>query len=308
MKKLGSKKPQKPIPRPTVRLYFAQLVWKDSKCWCEKLTLLFSLSVFFQNAFQGFVFDCVTKQAFDIVIMILICLNMVTMMVETDDQTKEMDKILYWINLVFIVLFTGECTLKMISLRHFYFTVGWNIFDFVVVILSIVGKRIFRFIWYSQTFSFFLNRLDHSDHFSFCRYVFIRSYREVLCIPNVVPSDPTRPDRPHPPPYKRCQGHPDAPLCLDDVTPCLVQHRPSSFLGYVYLCYLRNVQLCICQERVRDWRHVQLWDLREQHDLLVPDHNISWVGRPVGAHPEQKRARLWQQDRAPWELLQRQLW
>ncbi|KAM4537626.1 sodium channel protein type 2 subunit alpha-like isoform 2-T2 [Fundulus diaphanus] len=108
MKKLGSKKPQKPIPRPT-------------------------------NEFQGFVFDCVTKQAFDIVIMILICLNMVTMMVETDDQTKEMDKILYWINLVFIVLFTGECALKMISLRHFYFTLGWNIFDFVVVILSIVG-------------------------------------------------------------------------------------------------------------------------------------------------------------------------
>ncbi|KAJ0062305.1 hypothetical protein NL108_007505, partial [Boleophthalmus pectinirostris] len=107
MKKLGSKKPQKPIPRPT-------------------------------NAFQGCVFDCITKQAFDIVIMILICLNMVTMMVETDDQTREMDNILYWINLVFIVLFTGECVLKMISLRHYYFTIGWNIFDFVVVILSIV--------------------------------------------------------------------------------------------------------------------------------------------------------------------------
>ncbi|XP_065325765.1 sodium channel, voltage-gated, type I like, alpha b isoform X1 [Pelmatolapia mariae] len=108
MKKLGSKKPQKPIPRPT-------------------------------NAFQGCVFDFITKQAFDIVIMILICLNMVTMMVETDDQTKEMDNILSWINLVFIVLFTGECVLKMISLRHYYFTIGWNIFDFVVVILSIVG-------------------------------------------------------------------------------------------------------------------------------------------------------------------------
>uniref|UniRef100_A0A8C6TM65 Sodium channel protein n=1 Tax=Neogobius melanostomus TaxID=47308 RepID=A0A8C6TM65_9GOBI len=108
MKKLGSKKPQKPIPRPT-------------------------------NAFQGFVFDCITKQAFDIVIMILICLNMVTMMVETDDQTEEMGYILYWINLVFIVLFTGECVLKMISLRHYYFTIGWNIFDFIVVILSIVG-------------------------------------------------------------------------------------------------------------------------------------------------------------------------
>lgn len=87
-------------------------------------------------------FDCITKQAFDIVIMILICLNMVTMMVETDDQTEDMDTILYWINLVFIVLFTGECVLKMISLRHYYFTIGWNVFDFVVVILSIVGEDI----------------------------------------------------------------------------------------------------------------------------------------------------------------------
>ncbi|KAM9380290.1 sodium channel protein type 3 subunit alpha isoform 12-T12 [Phaethornis superciliosus] len=108
MKKLGSKKPQKPIPRPV-------------------------------NKFQGMVFDFVTKQVFDISIMILICLNMVTMMVETDDQSKEMETILSRINLVFIILFTGECVLKLISLRHYYFTVGWNIFDFVVVILSIVG-------------------------------------------------------------------------------------------------------------------------------------------------------------------------
>uniref|UniRef100_A0A7M4FP45 Sodium channel protein n=1 Tax=Crocodylus porosus TaxID=8502 RepID=A0A7M4FP45_CROPO len=108
MKKLGSKKPQKPIPRPV-------------------------------NKFQGMVFDFVTKQVFDISIMILICLNMVTMMVETDDQSKDMETILSRINLVFIILFTGECVLKLISLRHYYFTIGWNIFDFVVVILSIVG-------------------------------------------------------------------------------------------------------------------------------------------------------------------------
>uniref|UniRef100_A0A2K5Y8N5 Sodium channel protein n=1 Tax=Mandrillus leucophaeus TaxID=9568 RepID=A0A2K5Y8N5_MANLE len=108
MKKLGSKKPQKPIPRPG-------------------------------NKFQGMVFDFVTRQVFDISIMILICLNMVTMMVETDDQSEYVTTILSRINLVFIVLFTGECVLKLISLRHYYFTIGWNIFDFVVVILSIVG-------------------------------------------------------------------------------------------------------------------------------------------------------------------------
>ncbi|XP_058040067.1 sodium channel protein type 4 subunit alpha isoform X2 [Ahaetulla prasina] len=108
MKKLGSKKPVKPIPRP-------------------------------QNKYQGMIFDFVTQQAFDIVIMILICLNMVTMMVETDDQSQTKINILAQINLVFIIIFTSECFLKMIALRHYFFTNGWNIFDFVVVILSIVG-------------------------------------------------------------------------------------------------------------------------------------------------------------------------
>ncbi|TRZ00041.1 hypothetical protein DNTS_033584 [Danionella cerebrum] len=108
MKKLGSKKPQKPIPRP-------------------------------QNKLQGMIFDFVTQQVFDISIMILICLNMVTMMVETDDQSQETENILYWVNFIFIVAFTSEFVLKLFALRHYYFTNGWNIFDCVVVILSIVG-------------------------------------------------------------------------------------------------------------------------------------------------------------------------
>uniref|UniRef100_A0A3Q1H1B2 Sodium channel protein n=1 Tax=Anabas testudineus TaxID=64144 RepID=A0A3Q1H1B2_ANATE len=108
MKKLGSKKPQKPIPRP-------------------------------QNKIQGMFFDFVTQQVFDISIMMLICLNMVTMMVETDDQSAETENVLYWVNFIFIVIFTGEFLLKLFALRHYYFTNGWNIFDVVVVILSIVG-------------------------------------------------------------------------------------------------------------------------------------------------------------------------
>lgn len=72
--------------------------------------------------------------------MVLICLNMVTMMVETDEQSAEKEMILYWVNLCFIVIFTTECSLKVIALRQHYFAVGWNIFDFVVVILSIVGE------------------------------------------------------------------------------------------------------------------------------------------------------------------------
>ncbi|XP_023587979.1 sodium channel protein type 10 subunit alpha isoform X1 [Trichechus manatus latirostris] len=106
MKKLGSKKPQKPIPRPL-------------------------------NKYQGFVFDIVTRQAFDIVIMVLICLNMITMMVETDEQSEEKTKILNKINQFFVAVFTCECVLKMFALRHYYFTDGWNVFDFIVMVLSI---------------------------------------------------------------------------------------------------------------------------------------------------------------------------
>ncbi|KAM3607372.1 uncharacterized protein V6R79_006523 [Siganus canaliculatus] len=108
MKKLGSKKPQKPIPRPS-------------------------------NKIQGYIFDFTSKQAFDIIIMVLIWFNMVAMMVESADQSDETDKILIKINIVFIVIFSGECLLKMISLRQYYFTNGWNVFDFIVVILSIIG-------------------------------------------------------------------------------------------------------------------------------------------------------------------------
>ncbi|KAL7976447.1 hypothetical protein Chor_008396 [Crotalus horridus] len=113
MKKLGSKKPQKPIPRPLIPA---------------------------SEIFNGFIFDVVLNQAFDVCIMLLICLNMVTMMVETDDQSPEKVNILYRINMVFVAIFTAECIFKMTALRHYYFTNGWNIFDFVVVILSIVGS------------------------------------------------------------------------------------------------------------------------------------------------------------------------
>ncbi|KAF0047322.1 hypothetical protein F2P81_000955 [Scophthalmus maximus] len=99
----------------------------------------FTLNLFIGNIVQAFFFDLVSKQAFDIMIMMLIIVNMVTMMVETDEQSERMESILNKINLVFIVIFTTECLIKIFALRCYFFTVAWNIFDFVVIILSIVG-------------------------------------------------------------------------------------------------------------------------------------------------------------------------
>ncbi|XP_023204792.1 sodium channel protein type 4 subunit alpha B-like [Xiphophorus maculatus] len=91
------------------------------------------------NKFQGLVFDLVTNPFFDILIMVLICLYTLAMMVETDEQSPEKEEILYWVNLVFIMIFSIECCLKIIALRKHYCYDGWNIFDLVVVILCIVG-------------------------------------------------------------------------------------------------------------------------------------------------------------------------
>ena len=43
------------------------------------------------------------------------------------------------LNLSFIVIFSAEMLLKMFALRHHYLAEPWNLFDFVVVMLSLAG-------------------------------------------------------------------------------------------------------------------------------------------------------------------------
>ncbi|XP_040596069.1 sodium channel protein type 11 subunit alpha [Mesocricetus auratus] len=111
MKKLGTKKPQKPIPRPL------------NKC-------------------QAFVFDLVTSQVFDVIILGLIVLNMIIMMAESDGQSNDVKKIFDILNIAFVIIFTIECLVKMFALRQYYFTNGWNLFDCVVVVLSVISTLV----------------------------------------------------------------------------------------------------------------------------------------------------------------------
>uniref|UniRef100_A0A452UC11 Sodium channel protein type 7 subunit alpha n=1 Tax=Ursus maritimus TaxID=29073 RepID=A0A452UC11_URSMA len=89
------------------------------------------------NKFQGLIFDLVTSEVFNAIIMALICFQAITIMIQSDEQSQNMDIALCWINLVLIILYTGECILKLIAFHCNYFTIGWNIFDFMVVIFSV---------------------------------------------------------------------------------------------------------------------------------------------------------------------------
>ena len=89
-------------------------------------------------------FQLTTSQKFDIFIMIVILLNMMTMAIEHYDQPEEFDDALHWINQIFVLIFSCECVMKLLGLRHYYFKQPWNIFDFVVVISSVLSEFLFR--------------------------------------------------------------------------------------------------------------------------------------------------------------------
>ena len=47
-----------------------------------------------------------------------------------------------YFNIVFTCIFIIEAILRIIALRWGYFQQRWNVFDFVIVVLSIVGKKL----------------------------------------------------------------------------------------------------------------------------------------------------------------------
>lgn len=74
------------------------------------------------------------------IIMLFIGFNMLTMTLDHYQQKKAFSDILDWLNMIFITIFSSECLMKIFALRYHYFVEPWNLFDFVVVILSILGK------------------------------------------------------------------------------------------------------------------------------------------------------------------------
>jgi voltage-gated sodium channel type II alpha len=76
------------------------------------------------------------------IIMLFIGFNMLTMTMDHYQQAESFTMLLDVLNSIFIVIFSSECLMKIFALRYHYFKEPWNLFDFVVVILSILGKKI----------------------------------------------------------------------------------------------------------------------------------------------------------------------
>lgn len=76
---------------------------------------------------------------FDKFIMACILLNTIVLAVVWYDQPKALDVVLTYLNTVFMLIFTIEAVIKLIAMRAAYFKDGWNIFDFTVVVFTIIA-------------------------------------------------------------------------------------------------------------------------------------------------------------------------
>ena len=78
---------------------------------------------------------------FELAIIVLIILNMIAMAFEHYGQPESYDDALDLLNIVFTTIFTLEALVKIMGLRWHYFRRAWNIYDFIICIVSIIGKR-----------------------------------------------------------------------------------------------------------------------------------------------------------------------
>lgn len=78
--------------------------------------------------------------AFEASVLVLIFISLFAMVVETHFESRDMAKTMAIVNFFFIVVFFLEFVLKLIGLRWYYFKDIWNLWDFITVILSVVGK------------------------------------------------------------------------------------------------------------------------------------------------------------------------
>ncbi|XP_065072313.1 voltage-dependent L-type calcium channel subunit alpha-1D-like [Rhopilema esculentum] len=85
------------------------------------------------------VWRVVDSKLFEIAIMTLIALNAIVLMLSTADESPTYRDTLEMLNLFFTLIFTLEACLKLIAYKLNYFRDGWNVFDFLIVFMTLIG-------------------------------------------------------------------------------------------------------------------------------------------------------------------------
>ncbi|XP_055966549.1 voltage-dependent L-type calcium channel subunit alpha-1S [Sorex fumeus] len=92
-----------------------------------------------KNPYQYQVWYVVTSSYFEYLMFVLIMLNTICLGMQHYNQSEEMNYISDILNVAFTIIFTLEMVLKLIAFKaRGYFGDPWNVFDFLIVIGSII--------------------------------------------------------------------------------------------------------------------------------------------------------------------------
>ena len=105
----------------------------------KNLNLVLSLSST-QNKVQRYIFNVVTHTRFELAILLLIGVNMITLSFDHYQMSAEWENMTKYIDITFTTIFGLEAVFKLIGMRYHYFRDAFNVFDFIVVIISTAGE------------------------------------------------------------------------------------------------------------------------------------------------------------------------
>jgi len=127
--------------RPTLTLGPA-IVTRRSSAASQALQMSAVISMVEENTLGH---NCPTRiiksTIFNFFITLAILLNVIQIFVEDQVRDTDDNDVGIWlaVEVVFILVFTAECLLKLAALRKAYFSDAWNVFDFTLLVLGYIG-------------------------------------------------------------------------------------------------------------------------------------------------------------------------
>jgi hypothetical protein len=111
----------------------------DRNCTgCDRCCPSYGLWLRFQNALYVIVHDTI----FEATVTLCIVLNTAFLAAEHHGMSEDLKYVLDIGNKVFTSFFTLEAVLKLTALSKEYFSSGWNIFDLLIVLASLVDLSV----------------------------------------------------------------------------------------------------------------------------------------------------------------------
>lgn len=123
---------------------FSSVLNKNQRKWIEIQSLIVKARPHFEkprppkNPIRSFCYRLSKHTAFEIGVLVCILLCMIQLAIYYEDASDEYLNGLEQINLVFTCIFSLECAIKITGLGRSYFASNWNIFDFSIVLASIL--------------------------------------------------------------------------------------------------------------------------------------------------------------------------